>query len=104
MLNDFPRLKAVAAHFGGWSLYDLALEYLLDTNCYVDTSSAITYLGTKRAEELINLYGAERVLFGTDFPMWNTEGELAHFEKMNLTNSQLELIMHKNAERLLKLV
>ena len=104
VLTDFPKLKAVAAHFGGWSLYDLALEYLLDTNCYVDTSSAITYLGTKRAEELINLYGAERVLFGTDFPMWSADGELAHFEKMNLSESQLELIMHKNAERLLKLV
>lgn len=103
VLTDFPKLTAIGAHFGGWSLFDLALEYLQDTNCYVDTSSSIKYLGVKRAKELIDIYGAERVLFGTDFPMWDAEQELSYFERMNLTNEQLELIMHENAERILKI-
>ncbi|MBE7046123.1 MAG: amidohydrolase [Ruminococcaceae bacterium] len=103
LLDDFPRLIAIGAHFGGWSLYDLALEYLKDTNCYLDTSSSLDYIGLKRAKELINIYGAERILYGTDFPMWSPDDELKKFFNIGLDDSQNELILCKNAQRILKL-
>lgn len=103
ILDRFPDLTVIAAHFGGWSVWDLALEYLRDTRCYLDTSSSIAMLGTVRAEELIRLYGAERIVFGTDFPMWRLKDELAFFEKMNLTQEEKELIFHQNAEKILKI-
>lgn len=103
LLDKFPRLTVVGAHFGGWSLWDLALEYLKDKNCYLDTSSSIAMLGTVRSKELIRIYGAERLVFGTDFPMWGLKDELGYFEKMQLTERECELIFHQNAERLLKL-
>lgn len=102
LLELFPRLCAVAAHFGGWSVYDLALEYLEHTNCYLDTSSSFSFIGMKRAEELIHRYGAERMLFGSDFPMWSVAEEIARFDEMKLTDEERELIFHKNAERILK--
>ncbi len=103
LLDRFPRLTVIGAHFGGWSLWDLALEYLKDKNCYLDTSSSIAMLGTVRAKELIRIYGAERLVFGTDFPMWGLSQELAYFDKMQLNDRELELIFHKNAERILHL-
>lgn len=103
LLGEFPRLIAIGAHFGGWSLYDLALEYLKDTNCYLDTSSSLDYIGLKRAKELINIYGAERILYGTDFPMWSPEDELKKFFDIGLDESQNELILYKNAQNILKL-
>lgn len=103
LLGDFPRLIAIGAHFGGWSLYDLALEYLKDTNCYLDTSSSLDYIGLKRAKELINIYGAERILYGTDFPMWTPKDELKKFFDIGLDDSQNELILYKNAQHILKL-
>ncbi len=101
--KEFPRLITIGAHFGGWSVYDLALEYLKDTNCYLDTSSSLEYIGLKRAKELINIYGAERMLYGTDFPMWSPEEELKKFMNIGLTQSQNELILYKNAQQILKL-
>ncbi|MDR0669271.1 MAG: amidohydrolase family protein [Treponema sp.] len=101
VLKDFPRLTAIAAHFGGWSLFDLALEYLKDRFCYFDVSSSIPYLGGKRAVELIRIYGAERFLFGSDYPMWNPRRCLEDFYALDLHSDERELILHQNAERLL---
>lgn len=101
ILKQFPDLIAIGAHFGGWSVFDLALEYLKDEKCYLDTSSSFWMLGIKRARELIRLYGAERMLFGTDYPMWTASGELENFMKLKLTDEENHLILHKNAEKLL---
>ncbi|MDR1444172.1 MAG: amidohydrolase [Treponema sp.] len=101
VLAAFPRLTVVAAHFGGWSIFDLALEYLKDRFCYFDVSSSIPYLGRKRAAELIRLYGVERFLFGTDFPMWDPRRCLEDFYELDLRDDERELILHQNAERIL---
>ena len=102
ILKEFPGIITIGAHFGGWSMCDLAYEFLENENCYVDTSSAFWMLGKRRAEELIKMYGAERVLFGTDFPMWKAKDELATIYEMNLTDDEKSLIFYKNAERILK--
>ncbi|MDR3238940.1 MAG: amidohydrolase family protein [Clostridiales bacterium] len=101
VLDNFPKLTVIAAHFGGWSIYDLALEYLKDRKCYLDISSSIMYLGRRRSEELIRLYGAERMLYGTDYPMWDPVEELRRFDSLHLTNQEKELILYQNALQIL---
>ena len=103
VLDRFPKLTVIGAHFGGWSVWDLALEYLRDRNCYLDTSSSFMMLGLARAKELIRIYGAERIVFGTDYPMWNASDELDNIHKLGLRDEELELILYKNAQRILKL-
>jgi predicted TIM-barrel fold metal-dependent hydrolase len=88
-----------AAHFGGWSLYDLAIEYLEHENCFMDISSASIYLGPRRTRELIEIYGAERIMFGTDFPMWDPIEEADRFRAVELNDADRELIAWRNAER-----
>lgn len=101
VLDNFPGLTVIGAHFGGWTLWDLALEYLKDTSCYVDCSSSIMFLGKVRSRELIRLYGAQRVLYGTDFPMWDEKEEIARVQSLGLSTEELELIFSGNAKRLL---
>lgn len=103
LMQLFPKLIAIGAHFGGWSVYDLAAEYLANEKCYMDTSSSFMMLGLKRAKELIRLYGAERMVFGTDYPMWHVENELSQFMELGLTDEENELILHKNAELILNI-
>ena len=104
ILELFPKLTVIAAHFGGWSVFDLALEYLADLNCYVDLSSSFQMTGLKRGRELIKIYSAQRVLFGSDFPMWNPAKELEDFLSLKLSDEENELILNKNAKRILKLL
>jgi predicted TIM-barrel fold metal-dependent hydrolase len=101
VLDSFPKLTAVAAHFGGWSVFDLALEYFQQRFCYFDISSSLPFLGKKRARELIRAYGAERFLFGSDYPMWNPARCLEEFLELDLSETERDLILHRNAEGIL---
>ena len=99
VLHAFPNLVVDAAHFGGWSVFDYALEYLEDENCYVDTSSALEFLGPRRTVELVRAYGVERVMFGSDFPMWSPVTEYNMLAAMPFTQEEFEAITWHNAER-----
>jgi len=97
----FPALTLVAAHLGGWSEWEEGARLLpAHRNVYVDTSSSLYGLAPERAREVIRAFGAERVLFGTDYPMWDASEELRGLRALGLTEAELELILHKNAEAL----
>lgn len=99
ILRSFPDLRVNAAHFGGWSIFDMGTDLLVHENCYVDTSSAFQFIGMRHGRELINLYGDERVLFGSDFPMWDPVKELSILREMGLSQKAFENITWHNAER-----
>ena len=103
ILDLFPGLQVIAAHFGGYAMYDTACELLRDTDCVFDVSSAIMFLEEGKAEYYINLYGAERLAFGSDYPLWDPVIELERFLRLKLTSAQQEQILHKTAERVLHL-
>ena len=103
VLDLFPKLQAIAAHFGGYSMYDTAYELLKDKNCVMDISSSMMFMENGEAERYINAYGAERMAFGSDYPMWDPVEEVEHFLRLKLTDDQKEQIAHKTAERILNL-
>ena len=101
VLSVFPSLTMIGAHFGGWSVWDEAVGLLTSyKNFYVDTSSSLYALAPERATEIIRAYGKDRVLFATDYPMWNLEEEMQRFDALALTEEEREYIFYKNAERL----
>ncbi|MCM1023602.1 MAG: amidohydrolase family protein [Prevotella sp.] len=106
VLERFPELEVIAAHFGGWSEWDASAEILGDgrfKHLWTDCSSSLYAMSPEHAKRLIDAYGADRVLFGTDYPMWTASEELERFDKIPLTEGEREMILHENAERLLKL-
>lgn len=103
VLDLFPRLNVIAAHFGGYRLFHTAWELLRDTDCIFDTSSALMFMEQGEAERYINSYGAERMAYGTDSPLWDPVIEMKRFMQLNLTDEQFDQILHKTAERVLHL-
>ena len=103
VLENFPKLQAVAAHFGGYAMHEIAYEELSRTSCVFDVSSSIMFMPKGEAERYIGLYGAERMAYGTDYPLWDPVVEMERFLRLDLTADQLEQIAHKTAERLLRL-
>ncbi len=104
ILKMFPDLIIIGAHFGGWSVWDKAPEILCKyKNLYVDTCSSFYALSKERAREIIDLYGADRVIFGTDFPMWKQEDELAFLFDLGLKDDKLENILYNNLANLLNI-
>lgn len=99
VLHTFPKLVVNAAHFGGWSVQDLALEYLEHEGCFLDMSSSMRYLGRRRTQELVRMYGIDRILFGSDYPMWDPSSELEIFSSLGFSSAELERLCWHNAER-----
>ena len=98
-----PKLTLIAAHFGGYTEWDKSMEYLAGEDVYFDTSSTLEWLPVEKANAMIRKHGVEKFLFASDFPMWDHEGELERFNRLDLTEEEREMIFHKNAEKLLKL-
>lgn len=103
ILDMFPGLDVIAAHFGGYSMYQTACELLKDTDCVFDVSSSLMFLPEKEAERYIGIYGAERMAFGSDYPLWDPVTELERFMRLDLSAEQQEQIAWKTAHRILKL-
>lgn len=102
VLDLFPKLQAVAAHFGGYQMREIAKEVLTDTNCLFDTSSSLMFMEPGEAETYIRHYGAERFLYGTDYPMWDPAVEIERFLKLDLTDDEKEQIFWKTGAALLR--
>ena len=101
ILRSFPRMKVVAAHFGGWSVWEEAAKVLPDyPNVLVDTSSSFFGLTHELARELIRTYGAERVMFGTDYPLWTQTRDLEYMKELDLTDEEYERIYWKTCAEL----
>lgn len=101
ILEIYDKLTIIGAHFGGWSIWKDAAKRLNGfKGLFVDSSSALYALKRGEAEEIIKLYGAERVLFGTDFPMWSPKEELDRFMALDLKEADRENILWENSARL----
>lgn len=101
ILDSYPNLTVIGAHFGGWSIWEDAWrDYAGRENFYVDCSSSLYAIKPETAVELIHAYGVDRVLFGTDYPLWTPESEIERFMQLDLTESEREDILCNNAARL----
>lgn len=98
----FPKLRIIAAHFGGWQQWDAAIEHLNLPNVYYDTSSTIPFIGNKPAIRALNKLDRSHFFFGTDFPMWDHQAELERIFELQLPEQLLEDILYNNFVRFLE--
>ena len=103
VMDNFPGIKVVAAHFGGYSMYETAYELLKDTDCVMDISSSLMFMEKEEAVRHIRRIGTERLVFGSDFPLWDPVHEVQVFMGLGLTADETEQIAHRTAERILNL-
>lgn len=101
ILEKYPNLTVIGAHFGGWSIWEEATKQLYTyKNFLVDCSSSLYAISKEKAKELILAYGTDRVLFGTDYPLWTPEEEIERFMSLDLTDEQREDILYNNTAKL----
>ncbi len=105
ILDIYKNLTIIGAHLGGWSVWDEAVEKLSGyKNFYVDSSSSLYELPTDKAIEIIRRYGADRVLFGSDFPVFSPDIELERFMTLPLTDNEKRAILSENVLKLYNLI
>lgn len=104
VLEIYTGLTVIGAHMGGYSIWEEACERLQGTpNLYVDCSSSFAWLKPETAGRIIRAYGCDRVLFGSDYPMWSPAKELETFFSLGLTEEENRAVLWDNAAGLLGL-
>lgn len=100
VLDRFPDLKVIAAHLGGYSDWDGAWKHLVGRNLWFDTSSALWRLPVDEARRLAHAHGADKLLFGSDYPAVHHEQAIADVLALEFSEAENELIFYRNAEKL----
>jgi uncharacterized protein len=98
LARAFPSVTFVLGHCGfvGIDLYALnAIKP--EGNIVAETSGCYTGVAAAAVERL----GADRVLFGTDYPMQHPSVELAKLRVLDLTSEARDKITWRNAHRLI---
>lgn len=96
----FPKLKIVAAHLGGFGMWNESEASLVGTSVYLDLSHTFFWMSDAQILRMIKAHGAGRILFGSDAP-WQDPGEvLEAFLKLPLSEQERRAICHANASSL----
>ena len=103
VIERFPDLKIIAAHFGGYSEWDEVWNYPKHKNLYFDTSSSLWVMTNDEARIFIDHFGASQFMFGSDFPMWTPEEELEKFLAIGLSDEEKERILNGTFEELFQI-
>ncbi len=107
--EDFPELKMIIAHFGGFGMPDEVKQYLIGQDVFFDTSYCPTVkdLDSQAVVDLIRTHGVHRIVYGTDYP-WGKQGgaegwEYEFIKDLPLKPEERTMILGENAFRLFNL-
>lgn len=97
LLDRLPDLKVIGAHFGGWSMWEEAVSKLTGySNFWVDSSSTMNWVDAAGTKDMIHAFGASRVFFGSDYPMWPVDVDVERFLALGLTQEEEQMILWDN--------
>ena len=103
VLKEFPELKLIAAHFGGFRLWDEVEKYLLGKDVYFDTAFFFGHLPPERIKTLLLNHPEDKILFGTDFPLQDQRKDINFLKELDIPDKLKVKILGENARRLLKM-
>ena len=104
--DAFANVTLILAHLGNaeaaseFTLQVRAIQSARHGNVYTDTSSARNLL-PGLIEWAVDEVGPEHVLFGTDTPLYFAPAQRARVDQAELTDTQKQMILRGNAQRLL---
>lgn len=114
-------VKIILAHMGSWKCWDKVCELFAGMeNIYIDTAFSLGkftplddgyYSGPEDCEmlsekdfvQIVNSFGANRVLFGTDSPWASQYDSVKNFVALPLSEHDKNLILYENSASLLGL-
>ena len=103
LLARHPRLTLVAAHLGGFQMWDESEQTLVGKNVVLDLSHTLFWMPHAQITRMVKKHGADRIVFGTDGPWQEPAKILDAFLNIPLTASEQKKILWENAARLLVL-
>lgn len=103
LINAVKPEKLVLAHMGAMEYWDFIEREMCKINAFFDTSFSMDQMEKKQFLNIVKKHGANKILFGTDSP-WISQGKYVElFKSLDLSDEEKQLILFKNAKKLLKI-
>ena len=102
-ITSYPDLTIVCAHWGGGlPFYALMPEVQKAmANVFFDTAASPFLYSPQIYHQVIGLVGADKILFGSDYPLMPQSRLLKEIDSLELPEDSKNLILSGNARRLL---
>ena len=102
-ITSFPDLTIVCAHWGGGlPFYALMPEVAqVMSNVFFDTAASPFLYSPQVYNQVIQLVGGDKILFGSDYPLLAQGRLLKEIRSLDLPEETKNLILSGNAQRLL---
>lgn len=118
VVETIGNFKFVLAHMGGWKNWKEVLKELSDKKIFLDTSFStgkifarkdffwkeedLKLLDEKNFLEFVKVFGAEKILFGTDSPWTSQKDSIEFIKKLPISEDEKKKILGFNAQKLLE--
>jgi hypothetical protein len=101
----YPDVPLVCAHWGGGLPFYALMPEVKQAmkNVYFDTAASPFLYSPQIYRRVADLVGADRILFGTDYPLLSPTRLLDEINTTDLSEAEKRLILSENARRLLGL-
>lgn len=106
MIRQFPKMKVVCLHLGGFYMLDEAERELIGKdNVIIDMTwpPELKEVGTDTLTAIINKHGADKVYFGTDSPLADMAKNSQFIESLPVPDAAKERILGENFRELVGL-
>lgn len=101
-ISDFPTARVIAAHWGGGLPFYALMPEVRDAlaEVFFDTAASSFLYRPEVYARAVELVGADRILFGSDFPLVSQERALRELRDAPIDDAARALIEGENARRL----
>lgn len=102
-ITNFPDLMVVCAHWGGGLPFYALMPEVKEAmrNVYFDTAASPFLYSPRIYGQVVDLVGADKILFGSDYPLLAQSRFLKEIGSLDLSEESKNLILSGNARRLL---
>jgi predicted TIM-barrel fold metal-dependent hydrolase len=96
LLDRFPKLRLIAAHAGGYQLWDDVERCLVGRDLLFDISYTTDKAPVEQLRRIVLNHGADKILWGSDFPWQSQTMALAGLKALGLSEEQERAILGDN--------
>ena len=95
-------IRFIAAHMGGWRMWDEVMQHLVGRAIYMDTAVLAGDLQNPTVQELLHTHPAEYLLLASDWPWCPLQKAVEMVRKCKRSEKEQKLILGGNAQRLMR--
>jgi predicted TIM-barrel fold metal-dependent hydrolase len=103
-ISNFPELHIICAHWGGGLPFYALMPEVASAlaNTFFDTAATPFLYQPRIFEHIADIAGADKILFGSDYPLLAPRRVMAQIESVGLSPEVKAMILGGNARRLLE--